>query len=134
MGIIDPKHLHFAVAALFFLIAPSAIICALWGGVAAFIVLGITNLIKHFRKTAKGRQARGAKATAALILGIIGMFIWIIPLIGLPVSITGMILCTNGKYAILTRKTLIAMVLCLVGCTLGLAYSILGTLAKRYSR
>lgn len=38
----------------------------------------------------------GGKATAALVLGICGLVAWIIPLIGLPVTIVGLVLAVKG--------------------------------------
>lgn len=38
----------------------------------------------------------GGKAIAALVLGIVGLFAWLIPLIGFPVTIVGLILGVLG--------------------------------------
>lgn len=40
-------------------------------------------------------QGKG-KATASLVLGLISMITWIIPLLGLPTTITGLVLGING--------------------------------------
>ncbi|HMD52937.1 MAG TPA: DUF4190 domain-containing protein [Phycisphaerae bacterium] len=37
-------------------------------------------------------KAGGGKATASLVLGIIGMLAWILPILGFPITITGLVL------------------------------------------
>jgi uncharacterized membrane protein len=36
-------------------------------------------------------QAGGGKAVTSLVLGIVGMLAWLLPIIGLPVTITGLV-------------------------------------------
>ena len=45
-----------------------------------------------------GTSTPGEKSTASLVLGLIGLIAWIIPLIGFPVTIVGLILGIKKKY------------------------------------
>jgi Na+/H+ antiporter NhaD/arsenite permease-like protein len=70
-------------------------------------------------------------ATAALTLGIVGLFTWIIPFLGFPVSVVGIILATM---AILIRKehknrALAGLVLCVLGLIGNIIVVIIGVAA-----
>jgi len=65
----------------------------------------------------QAERGRG-QAVAGLVLGIISLVAWLIPLIGAPVSIVGIILAALGRRS-LSRRTMAGW---------GLALSILGLL------
>lgn len=47
--------------------------------------------------TTTGDPRHNGKATASLVLGIIGLFAWFIPLFGAPITIVGLILGVMGQ-------------------------------------
>ena len=59
-------------------------------------------------------------STAALVLAIIGMFCWIIPIVGLPISITGLVLSVKwGNHGLTIAMCIVGIVLALVNSGLG---------------
>ncbi len=52
------------------------------------------------------------KATAALIIGILSLILWIIPLFGLPLSIIGIVLSIKGITR--TQKYALAALICAI--------------------
>jgi hypothetical protein len=80
-----------------------------------------------FQQPASGR----GKATAALVLGIIGMVAWLLPIIGLPVSIVGLILAVNARRAFPGYGVATAgYVLCIIALVLSAGNSILGVMMR----
>ncbi len=70
-------------------------------------------------------------ATAALTLGIVGLITWLIPPLGLPISIVGIILAT---IALITRKpsrnkAIVGLALCVIGLILNIVVTIVGVAA-----
>ncbi len=75
------------------------------------------------------------KATASLVLGIIGLVAWIFPLIGFPVTIVGLIMGVNGrkseKKGIATAGlvlSIITLVACAINSFLGAYLGVTGQL------
>jgi len=96
----------------------------IWGGVGGCIGATLVTLIKHFRNPTDGLDAaKDGKATAALVLGIIGMVAWIIPIIGFPISITGAILGGTGMQSTKQGQAIAGIILCEIGCVAGLINS-----------
>jgi uncharacterized membrane protein (Fun14 family) len=54
------------------------------------------------------------KATAALVFGLFSTVTWILPIIGGPVSIVGLIMGYSGRRSSKKRMATIGMVLCLI--------------------
>lgn len=63
------------------------------------------------------------KATTPLVLGIIGLLAWIIPLIGLPVTIIGLV---KGIKASPSTKRTVSIVLCIIGLVLTIINGAIG--------
>lgn len=63
------------------------------------------------------------KATTPLVLGIIGMIAWFIPIIGLPVTIVGLV---KGIKASPSTKRTASIVLCIIGLVLTIINGALG--------
>ena len=59
------------------------------------------------------------QAVAGMILGIIGLIAWLLPLIGYPVSITGLVLALKGRRAF-SRRTMATAGVVLSAIALGL--------------
>ncbi len=68
------------------------------------------------------------KATAGLVLGIIGMIAWLIPLFGYPVNIVGIILSAIGRKSENKSKATVGLVLSIIGLVLTLGNSIAGVI------
>lgn len=59
-----------------------------------------------------------SKATTSFVLGIIGIFAWFIPLIGLPVTITGLVKGIRGLQSTKRTTAIIGITLCIIGLVL----------------
>lgn len=59
------------------------------------------------------------KSTASLVLGIVGCIAWLIPLIGFPVTIVGLILGIRRKYTVGIILNVIGLSLTLVNSAVG---------------
>ena len=58
------------------------------------------------------------KAIASLVLGIIGLVAWFIPLFGLPISVTGLILGATATKSARRKMAIIGVVLCAIALAL----------------
>ena len=68
------------------------------------------------------------KSTASLVLGIISLIVWLLPLIGFPVSIVGLILGVRKKYTVGIVLNVIGLVITVANSAIG-AY--MGAMAAR---
>lgn len=69
------------------------------------------------------------KATVGFILGLCSLIAWIIPLIGYPVTIVGIVFSAGGRKAINNRiKARVGLILSILGLIASLINSILGVL------
>jgi hypothetical protein len=66
------------------------------------------------------------KATASLVLGIIGMIGWCLPIIGLPVTITGLVLGCKGLNSTNRSSALAGVILCTIGLILSVGNAAVG--------
>ncbi len=64
-------------------------------------------------------QAGSGKATTSLILGYIGLLAWIIPLFGLPITITGLVMGIKGNSKAGTILCIIGLVLTIINSAIG---------------
>ncbi|MCR4793286.1 MAG: hypothetical protein K5871_11085 [Lachnospiraceae bacterium] len=69
---------------------------------------------------------------ASLVLGIVGLFGWILPLIGYPVNIVGLILGIKTVKGEKRKMSIAGIVCCSIGLVLTLISSILGVLIMNY--
>jgi hypothetical protein len=58
------------------------------------------------------------KATASLVLGIIGLLAWLLPIIGAPVTITGLVLGIQQRRSSAKGMATAGIVLCIIGLAL----------------
>jgi len=101
---------------------------AIWGGIAGAISAGIVALIKSARMSndpLPGETTDG-KMTAGLVLGSIGLVAWLLPIVGIPVSVAGTIISAPLLEKTRTKRARIALVLCLAGAIASLANSMYG--------
>ena len=68
---------------------------------------------------AQGAVVQSNRSTASLVLGIIGLIAWILPLIGFPVVIIGLILGIKKKYTAGIVLNVIALVLTVANSAIG---------------
>ena len=69
------------------------------------------------------------KSMGALICGIISLIMWLIPIIGLPLSIVGLILGCKNKYKVGITLNIIGLVLTIINATVG---AVLGAQGKLF--
>ncbi|MBR2427436.1 MAG: hypothetical protein IKB16_11935 [Lentisphaeria bacterium] len=74
-------------------------------------------------------ENRPQKSTASFVLGIIGCIVWLIPLIGFPVTIVGLILGIRRKYTVGITLNVIGLSLTLVNSAVG---AVLGAQGKLF--
>lgn len=70
-----------------------------------------------------------AKSTPSLVLGIIGFIAWLIPLIGFPVTIVGLILGIRRKYTLGIVFNIIGLSMTLINSVIG---AVLGAQGKLF--
>ena len=73
-----------------------------------------------------GQPTGGGKAIASLVLGILGLFGWCIPLVGLPMTITGLVLGIKDLNSRSRGMAIAGVVLCVVGLSLSVGNAALG--------
>lgn len=66
------------------------------------------------------------KATAGLVLGIIGMLAWFIPLFGLPITVVGLIMAVKGMKSTSRGVATAGVALCIIGLVLTIANGAIG--------
>ncbi|MCL2363094.1 MAG: DUF4190 domain-containing protein [Defluviitaleaceae bacterium] len=66
------------------------------------------------------------KATASLVLGIIGLVAWFLPIVGLPVTITGLVLGIKGRNSYNRKLATVGVVLSSIGLTASVINAALG--------
>jgi uncharacterized membrane protein len=66
----------------------------------------------------EGLTGVGRKAIASLVLGICGLFAWLLPIAGFPVTIVGGILGLQRLKSLSRRKAIAGVVLCAIGLML----------------
>lgn len=66
------------------------------------------------------------KAVASLVLGIIGMLAWLIPLFGLPISVTGLVLGATSTNSTRRTMAIFGIVLCSIALLATIANAALG--------
>lgn len=59
--------------------------------------------------------AGGGKAIASLCLGLFGLIAWLLPIIGFPVTITGLVLGIKSMYGPRKGMATAGVVLCIIG-------------------
>lgn len=70
------------------------------------------------------------KALASMILGFVGLVAWLLPLVGYPVTIVGLILGIVALKSVDRKKAIVGVVLCSICLLATLINSILGVLLQ----
>lgn len=71
-------------------------------------------------------QDSPGKATAGMILGIIGIFAWCIPCLGLPITITGLVFSVKGLKSSGHGMAVAGLVLNIIGLVLSIINAAIG--------
>jgi hypothetical protein len=71
-------------------------------------------------------QSGSGKATASLILGIVGLLAWFIPIFGAPISITGLVLGIKGMPSANRGMAVAGIVMCIIGLVLTIINASIG--------
>jgi hypothetical protein len=66
------------------------------------------------------------KATTSLVLGIIGIFAWIIPILGLPITIVGLVFGINGLKSLKKKTAVAGIILCILFLVLSIINASIG--------
>jgi 4-amino-4-deoxy-L-arabinose transferase-like glycosyltransferase len=66
------------------------------------------------------------KPVGAIVLGVVGLFAWILPIVGLPLNLVGLSLGIKALGRGKSGMAVAAIVLCSIGLALTLANAILG--------
>jgi hypothetical protein len=66
----------------------------------------------------KEQEAGNGEAIASMVLGILGIFAWLIPIIGAPITIVGLILGVKGLKSSNRDMALAGVVMCIIGYVL----------------
>lgn len=70
--------------------------------------------------------AGGGKAIASLCLGLVGLIAWLLPIVGFPVTITGLVLGFKSLNGPRRGKATAGLVLCIIGLVLTTANAAIG--------
>jgi hypothetical protein len=68
----------------------------------------------------------GGKAIASLCLGLFGLLAWLLPIIGLPTTITGLVLGIKSVSGPRKGMATAGIVLCIIGLVLSIANAAIG--------
>jgi uncharacterized membrane protein len=71
-------------------------------------------------------QAGGGKAVTSLVLGIVGMLAWLLPIIGLPVSITGLVFGVRSMNSVNKGMAIAGLTLSIIGVVLSIINASIG--------
>ncbi len=66
------------------------------------------------------------KATTSLVLGIIGLIAWFIPIIGLPITLTGLIFGIKGINSTKKTRAIVGVTFCIIGLVLTIINASIG--------
>lgn len=77
----------------------------------------------------ENKPANG-KSIASLVLGIVGMIAWLLPLVGYPITIVGIILGCLGRKESKSGMSLAGLILSIIALVLTLGNSCLGVILQ----
>lgn len=80
------------------------------------------------------KPASERRAKTGLVLGIIGMFAWFIPIIGLPVNIVGIVFASLGLNSNARGKAIAGLTLSILGVVLSLINAVVGAVLGSQGR
>jgi hypothetical protein len=83
-------------------------------------------LTKKFMETPPSADNPTGKATAGMILGIIGLLAWCIPLFGLPITITGLVLSIKGLKSTSRGMAMAGLIMCIIGLVISIINAAIG--------
>lgn len=79
-------------------------------------------------ETAVNKYKNNGKATAGLVLGIIGVVVSLVPLFGAPVNIVGLVMGILGLKSENKVRAKVGIVLCIIGLISTIAWAIYGAI------
>jgi len=71
----------------------------------------------------EGLTGVGRRAVASIVPGTVGLFAWLIPVVGFPVNIVGLILGIQRMKSVSRRKATVGVALCAIGLTLSIIHA-----------
>lgn len=84
------------------------------------------DTVPIYRATVQEKQEKSGKSIASLVLGIFGLFAWLIPLLGFPVTIVGLILGISGSKKGSRGIAIAGIVICIITLVLTIINSAIG--------
>jgi hypothetical protein len=84
-----------------------------------------TSLSRRVIARLATKQPSG-KATAGLVLGIVGLLAWLTPLCGLPITIVGLILSLKGMKSTSRGTAVAGLTMCIIGLVLCIINAAIG--------
>jgi hypothetical protein len=75
---------------------------------------------------AAAQQDLSGKANTSMVLGLVGIVAWILPIIGLPVTITGLVFGIRSRHSSARGKAIAGIVLCSIFLTVSVVNAALG--------
>lgn len=84
------------------------------------------SLYQRAMETIPSTDNPTGKATAGMILGIIGLFAWCIPLFGLPITITGLVLSIKGLKSTSRGMAMAGLIICIIGLVISIINAAIG--------
>jgi len=80
------------------------------------------------------RQDLSGKANTSMVLGLVGIVAWFLPIIGFPVTITGLVFGIKAGHSAARGKAIAGIVLCSIFLTVTAINSALGAYLKATGR
>lgn len=68
------------------------------------------------------------KAQSGMVIGIIAMVAWLLPILGLPAAISGIVVSIQGLKAYPNTKAVVGLILCIIGLVLTIINAVAGVL------
>jgi hypothetical protein len=79
------------------------------------IILGTLEIVKLAKSRDSGAKYLSGMAIASLIMGIISLFGWLLPVLGFPLSLVGLIMGFASRASSRRRTAITGMILSVIG-------------------
>jgi hypothetical protein len=74
----------------------------------------------------KPSHPTSGKAIAAFVLGVLGLLMWLIPLLGLPVNLVGLVFAIQSTRSSKSGLAIAGLTMCIIGLVLTIANGAIG--------
>jgi Protein of unknown function (DUF2510) len=80
------------------------------------------------------QQDLSGKATTSMVLGLVGIVAWFLPIVGFPVTITGLVFGIKARHSAGRGKAIAGIVLCSIFLTVSVVNAALGAYLRATGR